>query len=83
MSHVSEQFADLENNKKASANGFVGEIPSYTIWDFNVGYQISKETRLFGAIRNLLDKKYIASRAPEGIFPGLGRMGEVGVEVSF
>ncbi len=83
MSHVAEQYADLENTNDESANGRVGKIPSFTIFDLNLGYKVEKNVRLFAAVRNLLDKKYIASRAPEGIFPGMGRMGEVGLEYQF
>ncbi len=31
------------------------------------------DLRLFGSVKNLADKTYISSRAPEGIFSGMGR----------
>lgn len=82
-SYVSEQFADLENTKNGSANGRAGILPSYGIWNFNTSFKLANNINLFGAIRNITDKKYIASRAPEGIFPGLGRMIELGIEGRF
>lgn len=83
VSRVSEQFADLENTVAGSANGRTGILPGYTVWDINGHVQLDKTFKLYGAVRNLFDKKYIASRAPEGIFPGLGRMAEVGIEARF
>jgi Fe(3+) dicitrate transport protein len=83
FNYVSEQFADLQNTKEASANGLQGEIPSYMIWDITVGHHFSSSTRVYSAVRNLFDKQYISSRAPTGIFSGMGRMAEVGLEVKF
>lgn len=83
FNYVSEQFSDLENTKEATANGLKGTIPSYTIWDLTLSHQFNPQTRAYSAVRNLFDKEYISSRAPTGIFPGLGRMAEVGIEVKF
>jgi Fe(3+) dicitrate transport protein len=82
-SYVSEQYADLQNTEAGSANGRAGIIPSYGIWNVNARVKLTDNIDLFGSIRNLTDEKYIASRAPEGIFPGLGRMMEFGIEGRF
>jgi Fe(3+) dicitrate transport protein len=82
-SYVSEQFSNLENTKEGSANGKTGIIPSYGVWNVNARVKLTDNIDLFGSIRNLTDEKYIASRAPEGIFPGLGRMMEFGIEGRF
>ncbi len=82
-SYVSEQFSDLENTKDGTANGRAGIIPSYGVWNVNARVKLTDNVDLFGSIRNLTDEKYIASRAPEGIFPGLGRMMEFGIEGRF
>ncbi|MDP3119796.1 MAG: TonB-dependent receptor [Sulfuricurvum sp.] len=82
-SYVSEQFADLQNTENATANGKAGIIPSYGIWNVNARVKLNSNIDLFGSVRNLTDEKYIASRAPEGIFPGLGRMMEFGIEGRF
>jgi Fe(3+) dicitrate transport protein len=82
-SYVSEQFSNLENTKEGSANGKTGIIPSYGVWNVNARVKLTDNIDLFGSIRNLTDEKYIASRAPEGIFPGLGRMMDFGIEGRF
>lgn len=82
-SYVSEQFADLQNTVEGTANGKAGIIPSYGIWNVNARIKLTDNVDFFGSVRNLSDEKYIASRAPEGIFPGLGRMVEFGIEGRF
>lgn len=81
--HVSSQFVDPENTVAQSADGRRGEIPAYTTLDFNVRYAIDKQLSVFGTVRNLTDKKYIASRNPDGIFPGVERNVEVGASYTF
>ncbi|MDP3421532.1 TonB-dependent siderophore receptor [Thiobacillus sp.] len=81
--HVSSQFVDPENTMAQSADGRRGEIPAYTTLDFNVRYAIDKQLSVFGTVRNLTDKKYIASRNPDGIFPGVERNVEVGASYKF
>jgi Fe(3+) dicitrate transport protein len=44
---------------------------------------VDKQLSVFGTVRNLFDKKYIASRNPDGIFPGAERNFEVGVSYKF
>ncbi len=81
--HVSSQFVDPENTVAQSADGRRGEIPAYTTLDLNVRYAIDKQLSVFGTVRNLTDKKYIASRNPDGIFPGVERNVEVGASYKF
>ncbi len=81
--HVSSQFVDPENTKAESADGRRGEIPSYTTVNLNTHYTVNKQLSVFGTVRNLLDKKYIASRNPDGIFPGAERNFEVGMSYKF
>lgn len=82
-SYVSEQYADLENTQAGSANGRTGLLPSYTVWDANAYINADDTVKYTLAVRNLGDEKYIASRAPEGIFPGIGRTLEIGVDIKF
>jgi len=79
--YVSEQFSDFENTRAGSADGKRGEIEARTVWDLSASYQLTAKTRLYGTVKNLTDKKYIASRAPEGIFPGIERTVQVGLQV--
>jgi Fe(3+) dicitrate transport protein len=81
--HVSEQFADAANTKLESTDGTKGLIDAYTVYHLNAQYAIDKQTSLFGVVRNLTDEKYITSRKPDGIFPGIERNFEVGVRYKF
>ncbi len=81
--HVSSQFVDAENTRAESADGRRGEIPAYTTMDLSAHYAVNKQLNVFGTVRNLLDRKYIASRNPDGIFPGAERNFEVGVSYKF
>ena len=79
--HVSSQFTDAANTVAESDDGRVGRIASYTIFDINASYRVNEKVRLFGTIRNLADKTYIAGRNPDGIFPGIERTFRAGIEV--
>lgn len=82
-SHVSEQFVDAENTRAESTDGRRGEIPSYTTFNLSGHYALSKQWRVFGTVRNLFDRQYIASRNPDGIFPGAERNFEIGMSYKF
>ncbi len=80
-SYISEQFADNINTKEGSANGRIGLIPSYHIWDFSGQYQFHNlPLRGSLSIKNIFNRKYIASRRPEGIKPGLFRQVMIGLD---
>ena len=82
--YVSEQFADNANTLEGSANGRIGLIPSYQIWDFSGQYQFHNlPLRASLSVKNIFDRKYIASRRPEGIKPGLFRQMMVGLDYIF
>ncbi|WP_374343412.1 TonB-dependent receptor family protein [Azonexus sp.] len=82
-SHVSEQFVDAENTRAESTDGRRGVIPSYTTFNLSGNYALSKQWRVFGTVRNLFDRQYIASRNPDGIFPGAERNFEIGMSYKF
>ncbi|NOS96559.1 MAG: TonB-dependent siderophore receptor [Methylotenera sp.] len=81
--HVSRQYVDSANTKAENAIGTLGEISAYTTFNLNANYDIDKHLSLFGTVRNLTDKKYIASRNPDGIFPGVERNVEIGASYKF
>ncbi len=81
--HMSRQYVDPENTKAESADGRRGEIDAYTTFNLNAHYQVDKKLSVFGTVRNLFDRKYIASRNPDGIFPGAERNFEVGMSYKF
>lgn len=82
-SYVSDQFTDFENTEAGSANGRTGVIPSYGVWNMSGDYQLTPSIALNASVKNLFDKDYIASRAPEGIFPGAPRLITAGVRMAF
>ena len=61
----------------------VGETDSYFLTDLSVRYQLKERTTIFGGIRNLFDREYVASRHPHGPRPGLPRFFNAGVEIFF
>ncbi len=83
---VDDQFADNNQTVRPSADGTVGLIPSYTLWNVTTDYTIRYErfqVKPFLAVKNLGNRVYIASRAPQGIQPGLFRQVNGGVRISF
>jgi Fe(3+) dicitrate transport protein len=69
--HVSEQFSDRVNTPEGSVDGEIGLLPAYTVWDAAASYKLpGLNASLYGAVKNVFDTLYIASRAPRGIFPG-------------
>ena len=61
----------------------IGKTDSYCITDISLRCQLREQTTLFGGIRNLFDREYIASRHPHGPRPGLPRFFNAGIEVHF
>jgi Fe(3+) dicitrate transport protein len=61
-------------------NGLSGEIPAYELVNVSIG--IRKESwSVFIVGKNILDRKYISSRLPEGIQPGPFRQINVGLSL--
>lgn len=81
--HTSQQYVDPENTRTESVDGRRGLIPAFTTFNLSANYTLSKQVKFFGTVRNLFDKKYIASRNPDGIFPGAERHVEVGMSYKF
>ena len=88
MTYVPATFTSASNTKaNVRADGTpdarVGETSSYFITDLSLRYQLKEQTTIFGGIRNLFDREYIASRHPHGPRPGLPRFFNAGVEIYF
>ncbi len=86
ISRTGDQFGDNNETIIGSADGTVGQLPSYTIMNFMVDYLVRHERfefRPFFTVKNALDENYIASRAPAGIQPGMFRQVNVGMKFSF
>lgn len=77
---VGEQFSDNFETLRGSANGRVGLIPAYRVYDASARIRIPGIQRLAltASVKNLAGSTYIASRRPEGIKPGLSRVVSVG-----
>lgn len=60
-----------------------GKTDAYLVLDWIVRYQLRENTTVFGGVKNLLDREYVASRHPHGPRPGLPRFFNVGLETQF
>lgn len=78
--YVSEQFTDELNTVKASADGTVGIMPSYMLFDFTISYELNPKSDLFISVKNLSDERFIASRRPQGIKVGIPRLITFGID---
>lgn len=88
MTYVPSTYTSASNTKEnmqadGTPDARVGETDSYFVADLSLRYQINEQTTLFGGVRNLFDREYIASRHPHGPRPGLPRFLNAGVEVYF
>ncbi|MDU0356200.1 TonB-dependent receptor [Paraglaciecola aquimarina] len=84
--HQGEQFGDAGNTEvipTGAAGGIWGGIiPAYTLLDLTAEYTLAKNLRLFGAVKNLTDKRYITGLR-QGIYVGPERSFEMGVSYKF
>lgn len=69
-SYTGAQFADAQNTQSATPNALFGEIPSYSVMDLSVKYQMGKKLQWEAGINNLLNQSYYTRRA-DG-YPGPG-----------
>jgi Fe(3+) dicitrate transport protein len=74
--HLSKQFTDATNAMDGGVSAVIGVIPSYSIMDISLSYQI-KKFRVEGSINNLANQFYFTRRATgypgPGILPSDGR----------
>jgi Fe(3+) dicitrate transport protein len=74
--YLSNQFTDATNATEGDVSAVIGLIPSYSIMDLSLSYQLNK-FRIEGSINNLADKMYFTRRATgypgPGILPSDGR----------
>lgn len=84
--HRGEQFGDASNVADIPANAaggiWGGLIPSYTVLDLTAQYNLADNISVFGAVKNLTDKRYITGLR-QGIYVGPERSFELGVRYSF
>lgn len=79
---TSEQYADQANTVVESNDGLVGEVPAYWVLDASVEWRVPRSRfTLRAAMNNILDERYVASRAPAGIHVGAPRHAFLGVRI--
>ncbi len=86
FSYLSKQYTDAQNSAIAQQgdlrSGIIGEIPSYSILDLAVKYNVSK-FQFNAGVNNLLDRNYFTRRATgypgPGIIPSDGRNWYIGI----
>jgi Fe(3+) dicitrate transport protein len=83
LNYVSPQYADSANTLAPNSIGTLGELPSFTAINWTANYTVNKAWKVFAAINNVLDKRYIASRSPDGIFPGAPMNFQAGMSYQF
>ena len=84
--HRGEQYGDASNTvdipDDAAGGIWGGLLPAYTLLDVNASYTVNKNMKVFGAIKNLTDKRYITGMR-QGIYVGPERSFEIGVNYRF
>jgi Fe(3+) dicitrate transport protein len=82
--YVGDQFSDQANTVPVSETGLVGVIDDHVVVDLVVRYRVPRtHVTVSFALNNIFDETYVASRAPEGTFPGTPLHGFLGVEIDF
>ncbi len=75
-SYTSKSFNDAFNTL-SSANGVIGLIPAYHVWDWSLSLQFAKQYHISAGINNLTGEKYFNRRITmypgPGILPADGR----------
>ncbi|MCH8536484.1 MAG: TonB-dependent siderophore receptor [Alkalimonas sp.] len=84
--HRGEQYGDPSNQIElptgAAGGIWGGLLPAYTVLDLTAQYRIYDGFTVFGAVKNLTDKQYIAGLR-QGIYVGPERSFEVGFRYHF
>ncbi|MCU4398363.1 TonB-dependent receptor family protein [Acinetobacter junii] len=83
--YTGSQFTDELNTKPIVENTsgfFTGKIDAYTTVDLTTCYTLNDQVEFYGAVKNLEDKRYIASLR-QGIYVGPERSFEAGVRYRF
>ncbi|MCW5979307.1 MAG: TonB-dependent receptor [Bryobacteraceae bacterium] len=77
------QFGDDLNTWAPSPDGQRGRVPGNVIWNATLNYPIEGwRSTVFVAVKNLGDRLYIVDRA-RGVLPGMPRLVQIGLRVSF
>jgi len=84
-SYVGKTFSDALNTPLPSANGAVGPVVAYGLWDVNGTWRIKSGITMRGSINNLLNTSYFTKRPTfypgPGIWPSDGRSAVLTVDI--
>ena len=86
VAYAGDEFGDNANSLAPSNDGTVGPIPSHVVWNLMADYTLRRErfeVAPYFSIKNFSDARYIASRAPQGIQPGMFRQVIGGLRFTF
>jgi len=88
MTYVPQTYTSASNSRAPIRNDGVpdariGKTDNYFVTDFNLRYGFREGMTFFGGVKNLFNRRYIASRHPYAARPGLPRFFNVGVEMLF
>ncbi|HHF3093610.1 TPA: TonB-dependent siderophore vibrioferrin receptor PvuA [Vibrio diabolicus] len=78
--YLSDSYTDNANTSAEDATGATGKVPSYMVWNFNLGTDLYKDDkgklRMNVAVNNLFDEEYYfrgIDTSPVGRYPAPGR----------
>jgi Fe(3+) dicitrate transport protein len=83
MTYSPSTYTTAANVSSSTTDARIGKTDAYFILDWVLRYQLKPEITLFGGVKNLLNREYIATRHPEGPRTGMPRFFNAGVEMSF
>ncbi len=78
--YFSDSYSDNDNTSEEDATGATGKVPSYIVWNFNLGTDLYKDEshalRMNVAVNNLFEEDYYfrgIDTSPVGRYPAPGR----------
>ncbi|MFT6133039.1 MAG: Fe(3+) dicitrate transport protein [Shewanella sp.] len=88
--YYSKSFADLANTVEENVSGTSGEVPAYTVVNFNIGTEFFKQDnhglKVGLSVNNLFDNEYYfrgLDVSPAGRVPASGRSLSLDVGYTF
>jgi len=76
FNYIDEVYTDATNTIAPNATSTAGLIPSYTLMDLSIAYQVNSQFGIKAGVNNLMNEMYATRRA--GGYPGPGLMPGVG-----
>lgn len=83
MTYVPRTYTTAANVVSSAADARIGTTDAYFLMDWILRYQLKPNVTLFGGVRNVLNREYVATRHPEGPRSGMPRFFNLGAEMTF